>query len=72
MVSGDDSGRIIPKCLEVKEVGKWGVFPILDIRLKESMQQFLFNESEKLLLVSTTLADRVWDLKGKKELCNRS
>lgn len=72
MVSGDDSGRIILKRLEVKEVGKWAIFPVFDVRLDESVQQFVFDSSEQLLLISTSSKDLVWDLKAKKELCRET
>ncbi|KAH0558740.1 hypothetical protein GP486_004616 [Trichoglossum hirsutum] len=71
MASGDDSGRIIAKRLKVKGPGKWGVFPVFDIRLDESVQQFLFNDSENSLLVSTPSSDRMWNLEAKKEVCSR-
>ena len=69
MISGDDSGRIMAKRLEVKMVDKWGIFPVFDFRLDEPVQQFLFDGKERLLLISTLSTDRVWDLKTKKELC---
>ena len=69
LVSGDDSGRVIVKRLEVKEPGKWAVYPVFDSRMADPVQQFLFNKTEKLLLISTASTDRVWDLKAKKELC---
>ena len=69
IVSSDDSGRIISKRLEVKEASKWAVFPGLDIRVNEGVQQFVFSNDEKLLLISTSTKDRVWDLKGKGEVC---
>ena len=72
MVSGDDSGRIISKRLEAKEAGKWAVFPIFDIRLDESVRQFMFDSSEQLLLISTSTKDLVWGLKAKKELCRET
>ncbi|KAL8698546.1 MAG: hypothetical protein Q9224_001801, partial [Gallowayella concinna] len=71
MVSGDDSGRIIAKRLEVKEDAKWAVFAILDIRLPETVQQFVFSHDEKLLLVSTLTTDRVWSMKTRKEICSK-
>lgn len=71
IVSSDDSGRVIVKRLETKEVGKWAVFPVLDIRFREPVQQFHFNESEKLLLICTSSVDQVWELKRKKQLCQR-
>ncbi|KAL8798258.1 MAG: hypothetical protein Q9182_006819 [Xanthomendoza sp. 2 TL-2023] len=69
MVSGDDSGRIIAKHLKIKDDGKWAVYAVLDIRLPETVQQFVFNHDEKLLLVSTVTTDRVWNTKTKMEIC---
>ncbi len=71
IVSGDDSGRIIAKRVELKGNNAFGVFPILDFRVDEPVQQFLFHDSEKLLLISTASADRIWDLKSKKVSCCR-
>ena len=71
IISGDDSGRIVAKRLELKSSKAFGVFPVLDFRVDESVQQFLLNESETLLLVSTSSTDRIWHLKMKKELCCR-
>jgi WD40 repeat protein len=68
MVSSDDSGRVISKRLEVKGPSKWSVFPVLDIRLDELVEQFLFNTTERLLLISTPSTDIVYDLKLKKEV----
>ena len=72
IVSGDDSGRVVVKRVELKEGSTWAVFPALDFRVDESVKQFLLNESERLLLVSTSSTDRVWDLKTKKESCRRA
>ena len=69
IISGDDSGRILAKRLEVKSNKAFGVFPVMDVRVDESVQQFLLNQSETLLLISTSSTDRVWHLKLKKELC---
>ena len=71
MISGDDSGRIVAKRVESKEGNAFSIFPVFDFRVDEPVQQLLFDESEKLLLVSTPSADRIWDLKSKKELCCR-
>ncbi|KAL8823269.1 MAG: hypothetical protein Q9191_006015 [Dirinaria sp. TL-2023a] len=71
VASGDETGRILAKRLEVKETGKWAVFPVLDVRLPESAQQLLFNSNESLMLVSTSSADVVYDLKAKKEVCRQ-
>ncbi|KAL8787665.1 MAG: hypothetical protein Q9213_002096 [Squamulea squamosa] len=71
MVSGDDSARIIAKRLEAKEEAKWAVFAVLDIRLSESVQQFLFSHDERLLLISTASSDHVWNTKTKREICSK-
>lgn len=71
IVSGDDSGRIVAKRVERKEENAFGIFPVFDIRVDEPVQQFLLNESEKLLLISTSSTDRIWDLKSKAESCCR-
>jgi WD40 repeat protein len=71
MVSSDDSGRIISKRLELKDGDKWAVFPGLDLRISEVVQQFVFSNDEKLLLISTPTKNIVWNLKGKKELCSK-
>lgn len=71
IVSADDSGRIITKRLETKEPGKWAVFPVFDISLDESVQQFLFGSTEPLILISTSTMDFVWNLKTKQRLCHQ-
>ncbi|KAL8657838.1 MAG: hypothetical protein Q9226_001523 [Calogaya cf. arnoldii] len=71
MVSGDDSGRIITKRLEVKGEAKWAVYAVLDVRLPESVQQFLFSHDEKLLLISTATSDYVWNMKTKEKISSR-
>ena len=71
LVSSDDSGRVISKRLELKEGGKWAVFPGMDVRISEAVKQFVFSNDEKLLLISTPSKDLVWDLKGKKEICSQ-
>ena len=71
VVSGDDSGRILAKRVELKEGNAFSVFPVFDFRVDEPVQQFLWNKSERLLLISTSSTDRIWDLKSKRELCYR-
>lgn len=39
--------------------GKWAVFPGLDLRIRDAVQQFVFSNDEKLLLISTSLQDLV-------------
>ena len=65
MVSGDDAGRVVCKRLDAKEPNKWAVFPLLDIRLREPVRQFLFHPDEDYLLVSTETMDIIWDIKPK-------
>lgn len=72
MISGDDSGKVIAKRLKIKEDGKWAVFPALDFRLNETVEQFVFSEDGTRVLVSTTSSDQVWDLRKKSQLCSRS
>ncbi|KAL8657378.1 MAG: hypothetical protein Q9226_001974 [Calogaya cf. arnoldii] len=69
LVSGDDSGRVIAKRLESKEPGKWAIYPISDIRMSETVEQFLFHPKENALLISTPSTDRIWNLKTKEETC---
>lgn len=71
IISGDDSGRIVAKRVELKSSDKFSVFPVIDFRVDEPVQQLLFNNSETLLLISTSCADRIWNLKSKKEVCCR-
>ena len=71
IISGDDSGRILAKRIEMKENSAFGVFPVFDIRIDEPVQQFVFDRSEKLLLISTAFTDMLWSLKLKKEVCCR-
>lgn len=71
IVSGDDSGRIVAKRVKLKESNAFRVFPMFDLRVDEPVQQLLFNRSEKLLLISTSSTDRIWDLELKEELCCR-
>ena len=71
IVSSDDSGRILVKRVELKENKAFCVFPVLDFRVDELVQQFLLNSSETLLLISTSSTDRLWNLKRKNEVCCR-
>lgn len=71
IVACDDSGHIISKRLEVKGGGKWAVFPGLDIRTRYAVPQFVFSNDEKLLFISTSSVDFVWDLKKKVKVCSR-
>ena len=74
IISGDDAGRVVCKRLDAKEPNKWAVFPLLDIRLREPVRQFLFHPDECLVLISTETLDIVWDVKPKtkQELVRKS
>ncbi len=72
VVSGDETGRVLAKRLESKGTDKWAVYSVLDLRLPESVQQFLFNNDEKSLLISTSSMDLIYDLKTKVELHRES
>ena len=71
LISGDDSGRILAKRVELKQENTFAIFPAFDFRVDEPVRQFLFNETERLLLISTASFDRIWDLKTKKQTCTR-
>lgn len=71
IVSSDDASSLIAKKLEVKEAGKWSVFPVFDFRVSEAVQQILFSADEKRVLISTYTTDLVWGLKEKRELCRK-
>ncbi|KAK3370531.1 hypothetical protein B0H63DRAFT_317889 [Podospora didyma] len=72
IASADDNGRILVKRLESKdEDGKWAVFPCLNFRDEEPVQQIIFHPSEKLMLIAFPESDRVWNLKAKTELWRR-
>ena len=68
LASGDDSSRVIVKRLERKEPGKWAVFGVIDTRIGDNIQQFLFSPDERYLLISTPASDSLWDLKAKSEV----
>ena len=68
MVSGDDAGRVVCKRLDAKESNKWAVFPLLDIRLREPVRQFLFHPDENYILISTETIDITWDIKPKTRM----
>ena len=74
VVSGDDAGRIICKRLEMKDLGKWAVFPVFDIRSRDLVRQFLFHPNESSLLISTDSSDVLWNIRGKikKETCRKN
>ena len=65
IVSADDAGRVICKRLEAKEAGKWNVYPVLDLRLKSPVFQFIFHPTEGFLLLSTESTDLLWNIRGK-------
>ena len=72
IASADDCGRIIVKRLEKptrQAAAKWSVYPMLDFRVGEGVQQLLFSITEKFLLVSLPLFDVIWDLTTREEAC---
>jgi WD40 repeat protein len=71
LVSGDDSGKVTAKRLRIKDGGKWAVYPVLEIRIDETVEQFLFSPDEEKLLISTAFVDRIWSLKEKREICKK-
>jgi WD40 repeat protein len=75
VASCDDLGRIVIKRLEVKvelHKAKWAVFPALDIRDDEPVNQFVFNTNRKLVLMSFAGSDRIWNLKKKSQVWRRN
>ena len=62
IVSSDESARIIVKRLEVKAEGQWRVYPVIDVLVVELVHQFLFNEDEQRLVISTSSTDQIHDL----------
>ncbi|KAF2746734.1 hypothetical protein M011DRAFT_487132 [Sporormia fimetaria CBS 119925] len=71
IASSDDSARVIVKRLAVKEEGKWAVFPVLDVRIDEPVEQFLCSPDESYLLISTASTNHVYELRSKSCLCMR-
>lgn len=71
LISADDSGKVIAKRLRIKEDGKWAIYPVFDCRIDETVNQFLFNADETLVLISTASADRIWSLKSKSHICQK-
>jgi hypothetical protein len=67
IATSDDSARVITKRLEVKAKGKWAVFPVLDVRVSEPVQQFLFSQDEQYLMISTASTDQIYDLPAKQQ-----
>jgi WD40 repeat protein len=68
IASCDEFSQVIVKRLQPKEDGKWAVFPVFEMTLRDRALQFLFSTDEKLLLISTPTDDSIWDLKTKKQL----
>ena len=72
IASADDCGRVIVKRLEKptrQAPTKWSVYPMLNIRMEEGVQQMLFSVTEQYLLVSSPMSDVTWDLTSREELC---
>jgi WD40 repeat protein len=70
LASADDSGRIIAKRLEPPNAAKskWAVFPLLDFRIEEAVECFLFSPRDQYLLVAGPTTARVMGLKFKEEI----
>lgn len=64
--------RVLTKRLEEKEhepTPKWAVFPCVEFSVHmEVVRQFVFNPSERLMLVSFPTSEEVWDLKTKTRI----
>ncbi|POR32464.1 NACHT and WD domain-containing protein [Tolypocladium paradoxum] len=68
LASCDESALVVVKRLQPKEDGKFAVFGVMESRSAEPVRQLVFSPDEGMLLISTSLKDRVLDLKGKTEL----
>jgi WD40 repeat protein len=71
LASADDSGRTIVKRLNIKEDGKWAVYPQFEMRTEGAVEEILFSLDDRFLLVSTNTKDQLWDLKKKEEICKK-
>lgn len=74
IITADDCGRIIAKRLEKptrQTPTKWAVFPVIDVRGQDEVQQLLFDMTERYVLISRPTSECVWDLLTKKEICRR-
>lgn len=72
IASADDCGRVIVKRLEKptrQAATKWSVYPMLNFRVEEGVQQILFSLTEQFLLVSLPMCDVIWDLTSREEVC---
>lgn len=72
IASADNCGRVIVKRLEkpIRQAAtKWSVYPMLNFRVEERVQQLVFNLTEQFLLVSSPMSDIIWDLTLKEEAC---
>lgn len=72
IASADDCGRVVVKRLERptrQAPTKWSVYPMLNFRVEEGVEQLLFSATEQFLLVSLPTSDFIWDLKLRQEFC---
>ncbi|KAI9770636.1 MAG: hypothetical protein M1840_003228 [Geoglossum simile] len=65
---GRDDGTV---SLHEMSNGRKAVYPLLEIRIDETVEQFLFSPDEEKLLISTAFVDRIWSLKEKREICKK-
>ena len=70
IISGDDAGHLLAKSLKFKKTG-FRIFNIFDIRSRFPIHQLFLNNDEKLLLISTSNTDEVWNLETKEQLCHK-
>lgn len=60
-----------PKVFNIEETKAWKLFVSLNVRVNEPLDQLLPNGDEKLLLISMSSRDEVWDLEAKIRLCHK-
>lgn len=59
----DTSSRVTVRSITVSGENRWDVAsPILSVRADQPIQQLFFNQSGRLLLVSTNALDEIWDV----------
>ncbi|PGH00305.1 hypothetical protein AJ79_08236 [Helicocarpus griseus UAMH5409] len=71
IASFDSSDQVVAKRLEQplpRGPNKWDVYPLLDIKLTETVKQLLFSRSDEFLLISSETADQVWNTESRQKL----
>ena len=71
IISGDDAGHLVAKRLQYRGNKSFKIFGVFDIRVYDPIHQLFLNGNEKLLLISTSSTDEVWDLEVKERSCHR-